>query len=162
MIPSFDQFQKYGQENMEAAIQAVGTFSKGAQAIAAEISDFARKAFERNSTTIEQLAGAKTIEKAVEIQTDYVKGAYEGLVSQSTKLGAALFQLRHRSSEAHPGSLLPRSPQLNPAPRSSSLTLTPGLAPGVLRCSRRLGFVRLPAKYVAAFPRTLRPPTLLI
>ena len=37
MIPSFDQFQKYGQENMEAAIQAVGTFSKNAQAIAAEI-----------------------------------------------------------------------------------------------------------------------------
>ena len=33
MIPSFDQFQKYGQENMEAAIQAVGTFSKNAQAI---------------------------------------------------------------------------------------------------------------------------------
>ena len=87
MIPSFDQFQKYGQENMEAAIQAVGTFSKGAQAIAAESSDFARKAFERNSSTIEQLAGARTIEKAVEIQTEYVKGAYEGLMSQSTKLG---------------------------------------------------------------------------
>jgi phasin family protein len=87
MIPSFDQFQKYGQENMEAAIQAVGTFSKGAQAIAAESSDFARKAIERNSSTIEQLAAAKTIEKAVEIQAEYVKSAYEGLVSQSTKLG---------------------------------------------------------------------------
>jgi len=87
MIPSFDQFQKYGQENMEAAIQAVGTFSKNAQAIAAESSDFARKAMERNSSTIEQLAGAKTIEKAVEIQTQYVKSAYEGLVSQSAKIG---------------------------------------------------------------------------
>ncbi|WP_210483306.1 phasin family protein [Microvirga antarctica] len=87
MIPSFDQFQKYGQENMEAALQAVGTFSKGAQAIATESSDFARKAFERNSSAIEQLTGARTIEKAVEIQTEYVKSAYEGMISQSTKLG---------------------------------------------------------------------------
>ena len=31
--------------------------------------------------------GAKSFDKAMEIQADYVKTAYEGFVSQATKLG---------------------------------------------------------------------------
>ena len=36
---------------------------------------------------MESLLGAKSLEKAIEIQTDYVKTAYEGFVAQSSKLG---------------------------------------------------------------------------
>ena len=31
--------------------------------------------------------GAKSIEKAIEVQTEYFKSAYEGFVSQTAKLG---------------------------------------------------------------------------
>jgi hypothetical protein len=33
------------------------------------------------------MLGAKSIDKALEIQTDYAKTAYEGFVAQATKIG---------------------------------------------------------------------------
>ncbi len=87
MIPQFDQIQKLGKDNAEAALKTFGAVSKGAQAIAVESADFAKKSFEQGTATIEKLVGAKTLDKAVEIHTDYLKSSYEGFVAQSTKLG---------------------------------------------------------------------------
>ena len=88
MTQPFEQIQKFGQDNLDATMRALGAFSNTAQAIAAESADFAKKALEHNSTTVEKLFGARTLDKAVEIQSDYVKGAYENLVSQATKMGS--------------------------------------------------------------------------
>ncbi len=86
-MQQFDQIQKFGQENVDAAMKAFGTVSKGAQAIAVETADYAKKSFEQSTATLEKLLGAKTLDKAIEVQTDYLKSAYEGFVAQSTKLG---------------------------------------------------------------------------
>jgi hypothetical protein len=58
------------------------------QAIAVEMADYSKKAFEDGAAATEKLFGAKSLEKAVEVQSDYFKTAYEGLMSQSAKLGA--------------------------------------------------------------------------
>jgi hypothetical protein len=87
MIQQFDSIQKFGKENVDAAMKSFGAVSKGAQAIAVETADFAKKSFEQSSATFEKLAGAKTLDKAIEIHTDFLKTAYEGFVAQSTKVG---------------------------------------------------------------------------
>ncbi len=87
MINQFDQFQKLGKDNADAALKTFGAVSKAAQAIAVESADYAKKSFEQGTAVIEKLIGAKTLDKAFEIQADYVKSAYEDLVAQSTKLG---------------------------------------------------------------------------
>ncbi len=84
----FDQIQKLGKDNTDAALKSFGAVSKGAQAIAVESADFAKKSFEQGTATIEKLVGAKTLDKALEIQADYLRTAYEGVVAQSTKIGA--------------------------------------------------------------------------
>ena len=86
MVQQFDQFQKFGQENVDAALKSFGAVSKGAQAIATEAADFARKSFEQGTATFEKLVGAKSLDKALEIHTDYLKTSYEGFVAQSTKI----------------------------------------------------------------------------
>jgi hypothetical protein len=86
-MQQFDQIQKLSQENVDAAMKAFGTVSKGAQAIAVETADYAKKAFEQSTATLEKLFGAKTLDKAIEVQSDYLKSTYEGFVAQSTKLG---------------------------------------------------------------------------
>lgn len=86
MIQQFDQIQKLGQNNVDAAMKTFGVVTKGAQTIAVETADFAKKSFETSTATFEKLAGAKSLDKAIEIQTDYLKTAYEGLVAQTTKL----------------------------------------------------------------------------
>lgn len=88
MIQPFANLQKLSQENLDAAVKAASAFSSNAQAIVQETTDFARRSFEHNSETFGKLAGAQSVERAVEVQTAYVKGAYESLVGQSTRMGA--------------------------------------------------------------------------
>ncbi len=87
MLQPFTQIQKFGQDNLDATMKALGAFSSNSQAIATEAAEFARKSFEHTSSTVEKLLGAKSLDKAIEVQTDFLKTSYEGFVAQSTKLG---------------------------------------------------------------------------
>src|SRR5262244_2131460 len=87
MLKNVDELQKYGKDNVEATLKSFGAASKGFQAIAAEVSNYSKKTFEDGTAAMERLLGAKTLEKAIEVQSDYVKTSYEGFVAQATKLG---------------------------------------------------------------------------
>ena len=87
MLKNFEDFQKLGKDNIDTCMKQFGTVSKGWQAIATEFADYSKKSFEHGSATLESLLGAKSLEKAIEIQSDYVKTAYEGFVAQSSKIG---------------------------------------------------------------------------
>ncbi len=71
---------------MDATMKSFGTLSKSWQAIAAEMADYSKKMFEQGTAATEKLIGAKSLEKAFEVQSDYVK-TYEGFVAEATKLG---------------------------------------------------------------------------
>ncbi len=86
-MQQFETIQKLGKDNTEAALKTFGAISKGAQAITVEAADYAKRAYEQGTTTFEKLVGAKSLEKAIEIQADYLRSAYEGAVAQSTKVG---------------------------------------------------------------------------
>jgi hypothetical protein len=87
MIEKFEEFQKLSKDNAELAAQSFASFQKGAQAIAVEFADYSKKSFEASSAAFESLLGAKSLDKAIEVQTTYFKSAYEGFVAEATKLG---------------------------------------------------------------------------
>lgn len=87
MATQFEDFQKLAKDNMDVVTKSFGTTTKSVQAIATEVTEYSKKAFEQSSAVAEKLAGAKTLDKAVEIQTEYAKAAYEGFVAFSSKLG---------------------------------------------------------------------------
>jgi len=87
MLKNFDDVQKFGKENMDLALKSFGAVSKSMQAIAVEVADYSKKSFEDSTAAVEKLMGAKTLEKAIEVQSDYFKSAYEGFVSEATKIG---------------------------------------------------------------------------
>jgi phasin family protein len=87
MLKGFEEFQKVGKDGFDAAVRSFGEFNKGFQAIAAEVTDYSKKAFEDSTRAFEQLIGAKSIEQAVEIQSQYAKKAYDGYVAEMSKLG---------------------------------------------------------------------------
>ena len=87
MLKGFEEFQKVGKDGFDAAVRSFGEVNKGFQAIAAEVTDYSKKAFEDSTRAFEQLIGAKTIEQAVEIQSQYAKKAYDGYVAEMSKLG---------------------------------------------------------------------------
>jgi phasin family protein len=87
MVKNFEDMQKLGKDNMDAMQTSLGVWSKGFQTIAVEMADYSRKAFEDGTAAAEKLFGAKSIDKAVEVQSDYLKTAYEQFVAQATKVG---------------------------------------------------------------------------
>jgi phasin family protein len=87
MMKNMDDMQKLGKDNMDATMRSFGAVSKGVQAIAVEVADYSKKSFEESSAAMEKMMGAKSIDKAIEVQSDYVKSAYEAFVAQAAKLG---------------------------------------------------------------------------
>lgn len=87
MLKGFEEFQKVGKDGFDASVRSFGEVNKGFQAIAAEITDYSKKAFEDGTRAFEQLIGAKTIEQAIEIQTQYAKKAYDNYIAEMSKLG---------------------------------------------------------------------------
>lgn len=87
MLKGFEEFQKAGKDGFDAAVRSFGEMNKGFQAIAAEVTDYSKKAFEDGTRAFEQLIGAKSIEQAIEIQSQYAKKAYDAYVAEVSKLG---------------------------------------------------------------------------
>jgi hypothetical protein len=87
MVKNLDEMQQFGKDNMDATLKSFGALSKSAQAIAIEIADYGKKVFEQGTTATEKFIGAKSLEKAIEVQSDYIKTCYEGFVAEATKLG---------------------------------------------------------------------------
>ena len=87
MLKGFEEFQKVGKDGFDATVRSFGEVNKGFQAIAAEITDYSKKAFEDGTRAFEQLIGAKTIEQAIEIQSQYTKKAYDNYIAEVSKLG---------------------------------------------------------------------------
>ncbi len=87
MISGFEDYQKASQEGLNKTMESFATCSKGMQAIAVEAADYSKKAFEAGTAHVETLAGVKSLDKAIEVQSDFVKTAYEGAVAEATKLG---------------------------------------------------------------------------
>jgi phasin family protein len=87
MVKNFDEMQQFGKDNLDASMKSIGAFSKSAQAIAVELADYSKKVFEQGTAVTEKLIGAKSLEKAFEVQSDFVKSSYESFVAEATKLG---------------------------------------------------------------------------
>jgi hypothetical protein len=87
MVTNFDDLQTVGKENVDATLKSFGALSKSGQAIAVELADYSKKTFEEGSAALEKLFGVKSFEKAIEVQTEYAKSAYESFVAEASKLG---------------------------------------------------------------------------
>jgi hypothetical protein len=110
MLKNFEDIQKLGKDNVDVAVKQFGTVSKGWQAIATEVADYSKKSFEDGSAALEKLFGAKSVEKAIEVQSDYVKTAYEGFVAEATKLGELYTDLAKESYKPLEGFLAKVNP----------------------------------------------------
>jgi len=81
-----EEIQQYGKEQFESAVASATTLQNGAQAIAASVGDYTKKSFEDGNAFVAKLSGVKSLEKAMEIQTEYAKSAYEAFVAESHKI----------------------------------------------------------------------------
>jgi len=83
----YEDANKAGKESMDNALKSFSAMSKGFQQIAAETGEFTKRSYEQTAQMMEKLAQVRTLDKAVELQNDYAKSAYETWMSQAQKMG---------------------------------------------------------------------------
>ena len=82
-----EDFQRAGRASYDAVVRACGEASKSFQAIGQELNDYTKNSFENATRASEQLVAAKSLERALEIQTSYAKSAYENWTAEVSKIG---------------------------------------------------------------------------
>ena len=91
--------QQNGKEQIDTgtASASTNTFPGGFQAIATAYGDYTKKSFEDTKLYVERLSGVKSLDKAIEVQTEFAKTAYETFVTESQKIGALFGDLAKQS-----------------------------------------------------------------
>ena len=91
--PNFEDFQKFSKQQIETVTAVTSKVTKGLQEIAVESTDYSKKAFAESTAVMEKLMGAKSVESAIQIQTDFAKTAYESFVAQVSKINQLFVKL---------------------------------------------------------------------
>jgi hypothetical protein len=81
-----EDFQQYGKEHLESVVASATTVQNGLQAIATAYGDYTKKSYEDSKSFVEKLSGVKSLDKALEVQTEFAKSAYETFVAESQKI----------------------------------------------------------------------------
>ena len=87
MASNLDVVQTFSKTQLESAALTSQSFVKGLQAIAAETTDYSKKSLESGSAFLEKLLGVKSLESAIQLQSEYAKASYADFVAQATKIG---------------------------------------------------------------------------
>jgi hypothetical protein len=75
-----------GNKQIDAAVAPANTLSIDFQTIAMAYSDYSKKSFEQTRAFVEKLSGVRSLDKAIEIQTEFARQAYETFVTESQKI----------------------------------------------------------------------------
>jgi len=102
--------QQNGKEQIDTQSASANSFPGGFQAIATAYGDYAKKSFEDTKSFVEKLSGVKSFDKAIEIQTEFAKTAYETFVAESQKIGAMYGDLAKQSYKPFGGFLAKVTP----------------------------------------------------
>jgi hypothetical protein len=78
--------QPDGNPQIKAAVASANSLAIDFQTIATAYSDYTRKSFEETKAFVEKLSGVRSLDKAIEIQTEYAKQAYATFVTESQKI----------------------------------------------------------------------------
>jgi hypothetical protein len=86
MATGFESMQTLGKDNSDAVLKSANAVGKGFQAIATEAAEYSKKTIDAGTSALERLIGAGSLDKAIEVQSEYVRAAYEGYVGQMAKV----------------------------------------------------------------------------
>jgi hypothetical protein len=98
------------REQIDAAVASTNSFPSGFQAIATAYGDYTKKSFEDTRSFVEKLSGVKSVDKAIEIQTEFAKTAFETFMAESQKIGALYRDLATESCKPFGGFLAKMTP----------------------------------------------------
>ncbi|WP_237151848.1 phasin family protein [Oryzibacter oryziterrae] len=101
MATGFDDVQKVFKDNLDTAIKSADVIAKSFQALATEATDYSKKSVEDSSKYFEKLLGAKSVDVAIGVQSDFFKKSYEDAMAQFTRVGEIYTDLAKEISKPY-------------------------------------------------------------
>ena len=84
-LSSLSEANAHSKKNLEAVVASVTAATKGAEALGAQAMAYSKKAVEDQVAAAKNLAGAKSVQEVVELQTSYAKFAMESYIAEMNK-----------------------------------------------------------------------------
>jgi hypothetical protein len=75
-----------GNKQADPTVASGNALSVDFQTLATAYGNYTKKSFEQTQAFVEKLSGVRSLDKAVEIQTEFAKQAYETFVTESQKI----------------------------------------------------------------------------
>ena len=85
-MTQFENIQKTSKDQLEQAAAAAASVTRGFQAIATEATEYSKRSLETTSSYFEKLMSVKSLETAIQVQSEFAKSQLEGFVAQATKM----------------------------------------------------------------------------
>lgn len=82
-VSTMADFQK---ESLNAMMASAGAFAKGMEKLTAEQASFSKSAFEDTIATAKAAAGSKTLQDAIELNSEFVRSSVEKNLGQINKV----------------------------------------------------------------------------
>jgi phasin family protein len=80
------EMNTYSKKNLEAVVASMTAATKGAESLGASVMAYSKKSVEDQVAAAKSLAGAKSVQEAIELQTGFAKSAFEAYVAEVTKM----------------------------------------------------------------------------
>ena len=85
-LAAMNEASTYSKKNLEAVVASVSAAAKGAETVGAQTMAFSKKAFDDQVAAARSLAGAKSVQEVVELQTTYARSFLEAYMAEMGKL----------------------------------------------------------------------------
>lgn len=85
-LAAMNELNAHSKKNMEAIVASATASAKGAEALGAQAMAFSKAVFDTNVSAAKSLAGAKSVQEVVELQTSFAKSALETYMAEFAKM----------------------------------------------------------------------------
>ena len=88
-----EELTELSKGNVEAMVASTKIVAKGLETVGQEVAEYSRKSFEDASTALKGFAEVKSATDFFRLQSDFVRGQFDGFVSESSKLSETMIKL---------------------------------------------------------------------
>ncbi len=84
---------EFGKGNVEAMVEAGKIAAKGMETLGQDAADYTRRSFEGMTAALKNMASVKSPTEFFQLQSEYVRSAFDQAVAQSSKTTEAMIKL---------------------------------------------------------------------
>lgn len=85
-LSTLNQLNDVSKRNLEAVVSSISAATRGAESLGAQAMSFGKSSMEQSAEAARALTAAKSVQEAVELQTNYARTALESYLSEMNRM----------------------------------------------------------------------------